>query len=60
MYDSNYSYIMLCGVLLRDKMVNSGKLDHSGILKIQGIYLHVKIADLISYSQELSIKFKVT
>ena len=48
---------MVGGIPRRDKMTNSGKLDHSGILKNQRIYLRVKIADLISYSQELSFRF---
>ena len=41
--------IMVGGITRKDKMTNSGKLDHAGILKIQRIYLRVKIADLISY-----------
>ena len=42
---------MVSRIRCRDKMANLGKLDHSEILKNQRIYLHVKIADLISYSQ---------
>ena len=45
------------GIPRRDKITNSGKLDHSVILRNQRIYLHVKIADSISYSQELSFRF---
>ena len=48
---------MVDGIPRRDEMINSGKLDHSGILKNQAIYLHVKIADLMPYSQELSFRF---
>ena len=47
---------MVGGVRRRDKMTNSGKLDHSGILKNQRIYL-IKVTDLISNSQELSFIF---
>ena len=48
---------MVDGIPRRDEMINSGKLDHSGVLKNQAIYLHVKIADLMPYSQELSFRF---
>ena len=48
---------MVDGIPCRDEMINSGKLDHSGVLKNQAIYLHVKIADLMPYSQELSLRF---
>ena len=48
---------MVGGIPRREKMTNSGKLDHSRILRDQRIYLRVKIADLISYSQELSFRF---
>ena len=51
---------MISGIPRKDKMRNSGKLDHSGILKIQRIYLCLKIADLIFYSQELSLRFQGT
>ena len=47
---------MIGGIRRRDKMTNSGKLDHSGILKNQRIYL-IKVTDLISNSQELSFIF---
>ena len=45
---------MVGGIVRRDKMANSGKLDHSGILKNQRIYLRVKIADLIPYRGKIS------
>ena len=45
---------MVGGILRRDKMANSGKLRHSGILKNQRIYLRVKIADLIPYRGKIS------
>ena len=48
---------MVSVILRRDKMTNSGKPDHSGILKNEKIYLRIKIADLISYFQELSFRF---
>ena len=51
---------MVSGRLCRDKMANLGKLDDSGILKIQRIYLCVKTSDLISYSQELLFRFEGT
>ena len=40
-----------------DEMRNSEKLDRSGVLRNQRIYLAVKIADLMSYSPELSFGF---
>ena len=48
---------MVGGMPRINEMRNSGKLDHSGVLKNQRIYLHVKMADLMSYSQELSFRF---
>ena len=39
---------MAGGIPRRNKMKNLGKLDHSGILKNQRIYLRVKIADFIT------------
>ena len=48
---------MVGGIPRRDEMANSGKHDHSGVLRNQRIYLHAKIADLMSYSQELSFRF---
>ena len=54
------STFMVSGRLCRDKMANLGKLDDSGILKIQRIYLCVKTSDLISYSQELLFRFEGT
>ena len=45
------------GIPCRDKIRNSEKFDHSVILRKQKIYLDVKIADLISYYQDLSFTF---
>ena len=70
-YLSIYIYIYICttvaiptfmvgGIPQRDEMTNSGTLDHSGVLRNQRIYLRVKIADLMSYSQELSFRFQKT
>ena len=38
MHDGNYSYIYGWHIPRRDKVTNSGKLGHAGILKIQRIY----------------------
>ena len=57
MHDGNYSCILVGGIPRRDKITNSEKLEHSGVLRNQRIYLRVKIADLMSYSQELSFRF---
>ena len=48
---------MVGGMPCIDEIRNLGKLDHSGVLKNQRIYLPVKTADLMSCSQELSFRF---
>ena len=48
---------MVGGMPCIDETRNLGKLNHSGVLKNQGIYLPVKMADLMSCSQELSFRF---
>ena len=52
--------LMVDGMPRIDKMRNSGKLDRSGVLRNQRIYVAVKIADLMSYSPELSFRFQRT
>ena len=44
---------MVDGIPRKDEMINSEKVDHSVLLKNQRIYLGVKIADLMPYSQVL-------